>query len=249
MNQGRNVDSPADGPLNQNRAPLPDNPAREALDWLHRFVSAIESSPAVAVHSHDRDGIVRFWNNSCAELFQVPVAQAIGQPLFDIVSHLGRENEFKALMEQVWRTGKPSDPADWEVLLPDGAHRWVHSSHFPVLRDGVVQQVFCMVIDVTARKSLEDSLQRTAQVFDNCRSAILVTDTSYRVVAVNRAFSDISGFPADEVVGSPLPSLRFGLHDTAFYDQLLARIEHDGHWKARSPACAAPGRNTRPGWR
>jgi diguanylate cyclase (GGDEF)-like protein/PAS domain S-box-containing protein len=210
---------------------VPGNPGREALDWLHRFVSAIELSPAVAVHSQDQDGVVRFWNNTCADLFQVPVTTALGKPFTELVSYLDRQQEFDAMLAEIWRSGTPGAPADWEVALSGGEHRWVHASHFPVLRDGIVQQVFCMDIDITARKSLERTLRRTAQVFEHCRDAILVLDTGYRVVAVNHAFSVISGFPAHEVIGEPLPSLRFGLHDIALFDQIWCDVERNGHWE------------------
>ena len=69
-----NVDAELPGPPGS----WTDNPAREVLDWLYRFVTAIELSPAVAVHSQDRDGITRFWNNSCPGLFRLPAAEAFG---------------------------------------------------------------------------------------------------------------------------------------------------------------------------
>jgi diguanylate cyclase (GGDEF)-like protein/PAS domain S-box-containing protein len=224
------VDGDLDLP-NQHGPALPDNPGREALDWLYRFVTAIELSPAVAVHSQDANGLVRFWNNTCVQLFKVSVREAIGKPFAALVSHLGRQTEFDAMVAEIWRTGQPSAPADWEVQLSDGTRRWLHSSHFPVMRERVVQQVFCMEIDITARKALERTLQRAAQVFENSRDAIIVMDASYRVVAVNHAFSQISGFPAEDVVGEQLPSLRFGVNATAFYDQIRSHVQREGHWE------------------
>jgi diguanylate cyclase (GGDEF)-like protein/PAS domain S-box-containing protein len=233
--------------LSQTIVALPGNPGREALDWLYRFVNAIESSPGVAVHSQDRDTIVRFWNNTCAELFQVPVAEAIGKPLFDLIHPVGREEEFKAMIEEIWHTGQPGQQNDWEAVVPDGSHRWLHSTHFPVVRDGMVQQVFCMVIDITARKTMEANLQRTAQVFENCRDAILVMDTTYQVLTVNHAFTDISGFPPEEVVGAPLPSLRFGVHDIAFYDEIRGRLEREGYWQGEITSVRRTGEEY-PAW-
>jgi diguanylate cyclase (GGDEF)-like protein/PAS domain S-box-containing protein len=221
-----------DGDLPSQHGPAsPDNPGREALDWLYRFVTAIELSPAVAVHSQDANGLVRFWNNTCAQLFKVSVREAIGKPFAALVSHRERQAEFDAMVAGIWRTGQPSAPADWEVQLPDGTCHWLHSSHFPVTRDGVVQQVFCMEIDITARKTLEGTLQRAAQVFENSRDAIIVMDAGYRVVAVNHAFSQISGFPAEDVVGAQLPSLRFGVNAAAFYDQIRTHVQREGHWE------------------
>jgi PAS domain-containing protein len=86
--------------------------------------------------------------------------------------------------------------------------------HFPVPGDGEAEgrtrQVFCMEVDVTARKELEESLRQAGQVFDHARDAILVVDREHRVLAVNHAYTELTGYPADEVVGAELPSLRLG---------------------------------------
>jgi diguanylate cyclase (GGDEF)-like protein/PAS domain S-box-containing protein len=226
--------------------PYQDNPGRTALEWLERFVTALELSPAVAVHSQDRDGTVRFWNHSSAELYRSPVTESVGQAYLSIVVHIARA-EFLSMLEAIWTTGRPSSPRDWEVELRDGTRRWLHSSHFPVLRDGTVQQVFCMELDITARKQIEHGLLRTARVFENCRDAILIMDPDYRVVSVNQAFSDIAGFATDEVVGQILPSLRFGLHDTGFYEQILDRVRADGHWEGELTSVRSDGEEY-PAW-
>jgi diguanylate cyclase (GGDEF)-like protein/PAS domain S-box-containing protein len=228
LREGSTVEADSPG---QSRFASLENPGREALDWLYRFVSAVELSPAVAVHSQDHDGVVRFWNNTCAELFGIPVADALGKPFSSLVSHLDRQHEFNAVLANIWRTGQPSTAGDWEILLPDGSRRWLHSSHFPVVRDGMVQQVFCMEIDITARKGFEHTLRHAAQVFENCRDAILVMDAAKNVVAVNHAYTEIAGFAPAEVVGKPAPGLRFGLQDARFYDQIWDYVEREDYWE------------------
>ena len=335
-------------------------PGLAALEVLYRFVAAVELTPNVAVHSSDRDGIVRYWNRTCHLLFGVPAREAVGRPLASLVAHPEYEAEFAAVLESVWLTGKAPLPRDWHVRLPDGSERWVYSSHFPVSHDGATQQVLCMEIDITGRKideqaleraganfrqlferstdaivlvrgceivdvnpaavqlfrcdgkdgmvgrslldfsppaqpsgeasvardaalatqtfsdgnqryewmyrscagesfwtevlrtsvaidhqhlsyvvirdiSLRKSTERTlamaAQVFENCRDAILILDSSYRVTAVNQAFSDITGYAPLEVVGHEVPSLRAGMHEQAFYQQIWDYVDVHGHWE------------------
>src|SRR5450830_1840237 len=55
----------------------PDGAGMAALDFLYRFVAAVELTPNVAVHSCDRDGTVRYWNKSCETLFGVPASEAL----------------------------------------------------------------------------------------------------------------------------------------------------------------------------
>ena len=218
--------------------PLPafsGGPAREVLDWLYRFVAAIELSPSVAVHSQDRSGTVRFWNQACVALTGISASKAIGQSFVKLVRHIGQESEFEEVIASVWRTGEAVKAREWHVELRDGRRLWLHSSHFPVPADGKgeedVRQVFCMEVDVTARKELEESLRQAGRVFDHARDAILLVDREHRVLAANRAYTELTGYPAEDVIGVELPSLRLGVQDRSFCDRLRDHIDSQGHWE------------------
>jgi diguanylate cyclase (GGDEF)-like protein/PAS domain S-box-containing protein len=226
----------------------------EALDSLYRFVAAIELTPSVAVHCQDRAGHVRFWNSTCAAVYGIPTNEALGQPLDALVEHVGN-GDFQRMIETIWRTGIAPVPRDWEVRLRDGGTRWMYSSHFPVLNNGVTQQVFCMEFDISERHMLEDSLQHAGRVFDNARNAMLVLDADHRVLALNRAFTDLSGLQAEQIVGKPAPGLfeaaearaeprSEGTAQPALRDVWQLSSEH-GHWEGelvvtRSDGQAAP---------
>ena len=234
---------------------VPATPGFEALDALYRFVAAVELTPSVAVHSQDRQGTVRFWNSTCASVFGVPAGEAIGQPLRALVEHLG-DGEFDRMIEEIWRTGVAPPPRDWEVRLRNGRQRWMYSSHFPVVHDGITQQVYCMEFDVSERHLLEDSLQHAGRAFNNARNAMLVLDTEHRVLALNRAFTELSGLQADALLGKPAPAL-FEIRDTRTEARAdghaAAPVQRDvwqissghGHWEgelvvARSNGHSAP---------
>jgi diguanylate cyclase (GGDEF)-like protein/PAS domain S-box-containing protein len=187
-------------------ATVSNAPGFEALDALYRFVAAIELTPSVAVHCQDRAGRVRFWNSTCATVFGVPASEALGQPLASLVEHLGN-GDFGRMIETIWQTGIAPPPRDWEVRLRDGTRRWMYSSHFPVLRDGVTQQVFCMEFDISERHMLEDSLQHAGRVFHNAHNAMLVLDADHHVLALNRAFTELSGLQTGDIAGKPAPGL------------------------------------------
>jgi diguanylate cyclase (GGDEF)-like protein/PAS domain S-box-containing protein len=214
---------------------FPGGPARDVLDWLYRVVAAIELSPSVAVHSQDREGIVRFWNHACAELTGIPAREALGQPFGALVKHLGRQQEFDDTIASVWRTGQAARAREWQVELRDGRRLWLQSSHFPVPGDGAgedqTRQVFCMGVDVTARKEFEESLRQAGQVFEHARDAILVVDREHRVLAANRAYTELTGYAAEEVIGVELPSLRLGMQERAFYDRLRDHLDGLQHWE------------------
>lgn len=221
----------------------PDGPGRQALDWLYRFVAAIELAPAVAVHSRDAAGIVRFWNHACAQLFGIPASHALGKPFRDLVSHLDRQAEFDGAIAGIWRDGAAPAPRDWQVETAAGRRLWLHSNHFPVKRDGATQQVFCMEVDITARKQVEANLVQAARVFENAHEAIIVMDAEYRVQAVNQAFTDITGFGAADIIGSTLASLPWGTSDgeSGFYDSVWSQLDGHDRWQGELPAVRKNG--------
>lgn len=212
---------------------IPGGPAREVLDWLYRFVAAIELSPSVAVHSQDRNGVVRFWNRACAELTGIPALDAIGEPFVKLVKYPGQRREFDDTIASVWRTGEAVKAREWHVELRDGRRLWLHSSHFPVPGNGGTDQVFCMEVDVTARKQHEEALRQAGQVFHHALDAILLVDREHRVLAANRAYTELTGYLAKEVIGVELPSLRLGVQDRGFYDRLRDRLDGHQHWEGR----------------
>lgn len=227
----------------------------EALDALYRFVAAIELTPSVAVHCQDRDGRVRFWNSTCAVVFGIPTAEALGQPLAELVEHVGN-GDFDNMITEIWRTGVAPPPRDWEVRLRNGGRLWMYSSHFPVLRDGVTQQVFCMEFDVSERHMLEDSLQHAGKVFHNARNAMLVLDAEHRVLALNRAFTQLSGHQTDDIVGKPAPGLLWATdtrtqargdagmpagHDAAPQRDVWQAAAAEGHWEGELAAARSDG--------
>jgi diguanylate cyclase (GGDEF)-like protein/PAS domain S-box-containing protein len=198
---------------------------------MYRFISAVELSPAVAVHSQDANGIVRFWNKRCEQMLGVPMREAIGQPFNSLVSHLDAQPEFDAMVASLLHGTPAPPPRDWHVQLRDGSRRWLYSSHYAVLAKGEPHQVFCMELDISERKAYEDALLHARQVFEHNRNAMLLMDSAYHVLAMNQAFTDISGYSQEEVLGHELPGLRLGAHDAEYYRRIRDYATEHGNWE------------------
>ena len=54
--------------------------------------------------------------------------------------------------------------------------------------------------------------------FQNSVEAIIVTDADERILSVNRAFTDVTGYTEAEAIGQTPRLLRSGHHDKGFYD-------------------------------
>ncbi|PRY64550.1 PAS domain S-box-containing protein/diguanylate cyclase (GGDEF)-like protein [Vreelandella songnenensis] len=66
---------------------------------------------------------------------------------------------------------------------------------------------------------------------DLASDAVVVSDAHNRILAVNPAFTDITGYASDEVVGLKLEALAAPRHDKAFYQNFWSTLKATGRWE------------------
>ncbi|WP_374498212.1 bifunctional diguanylate cyclase/phosphodiesterase [Vogesella indigofera] len=84
--------------------------------------------------------------------------------------------------------------------------------------------------DISARVSHERQQRLAATVFEASSEAILITDADSRIIAVNRAFSDITGYSEAQALGNTPALLNSGRHDAAFYRDMWNHLHARGYW-------------------
>jgi len=85
--------------------------------------------------------------------------------------------------------------------------------------------------DITERKAAEEKLRLLASIFENGSEAFLVSDANNQIAAVNRAFTELTGYSKDEVVGKAPNILSSGLEPERFYAAMWQAINETGHWQ------------------
>ncbi len=119
-----------------------------------------------------------------------------------------------------------------EVRHQDGSPRRLEVLEVPLFSDdGTALGVYGIAHDITARKQAEERLRQSAAVFESTRDGVIITDLDANIVAVNRAFQEITGFGASEVQGQNPRLLQSGRHDRSFYQGLWASVQQSGYWQ------------------
>ena len=90
--------------------------------------------------------------------------------------------------------------------------------------------VIMVVRDVTRQKEQEEALRLAARVFESTAEGILITDPRSRIVAVNQAFTELTGYTEEEVRGRQPSLLASGRHDRRFFDEMWDGINRNGRW-------------------
>lgn len=91
------------------------------------------------------------------------------------------------------------------------------------------------------RQALRESQQRleassqhlrlAAKAFESTFEGIVVTDARNVIESVNPAFTQITGYAAEEVIGKTPTILSSGRHDATFYHDMYATLQANGYWQ------------------
>ncbi len=111
-------------------------------------------------------------------------------------------------------------------------------SHLKTLED-LAQEKEDVILERThdlseANLQLEGQLAESelaAVVFENAAEAIIVIDDDRKFIQVNPAFSLMTGYAAEEVLGRPVDILRSGRHSSEFYAEMSEALKRNNCWK------------------
>lgn len=89
--------------------------------------------------------------------------------------------------------------------------------------------IFAVSRDITARKKAENDLRIAAATFET-HDPILITDAQARIICVNRAFTEVTGYAREEVLGRNPNIMASGRHDKAFFAAMWKQLLETGTW-------------------
>lgn len=86
--------------------------------------------------------------------------------------------------------------------------------------------------NITARVRAEQERDLLVKALNAAHAPILITDLEARIIFVNRAFEQLTGYGADEVMGRTPELLKSGTHDLSFYEGLRAALSRGENFRA-----------------
>lgn len=119
-----------------------------------------------------------------------------------------------------------------ELIFTEGEFKWFETYKAPVIgENGRLLGSVGFSRDITARKQAEEALHLAASVFTFAREAIIITKPNGEILNVNAAFSRITGYSRDEVLGQTPRLLHSGLQGEDFYQLLWQHLLARGYWQ------------------
>ena len=118
---------------------------------------------------------------------------------------------------------------EYRVQFPGEAAFWVQGSALPQREaDGtVVWHGF--ITDITQRRQSEEALRIAATAFE-AQQGMTITDAQHVILQVNQAYTQITGYSAEESIGKTPNMLASGRHDSSYYAAMMQSLEQNGAW-------------------
>ncbi|HJV74634.1 MAG TPA: EAL domain-containing protein [Noviherbaspirillum sp.] len=88
-----------------------------------------------------------------------------------------------------------------------------------------------IMLDITERKKAEASMQQASMVYQYSSEGMTITDPDGVIIDVNPAFTRITGYTRDEVIGRNPKVLQSGRQNQAFYEDMWKALLSTGHWE------------------
>ena len=195
---------------------------------LRKLGRALEQSPASVVITNT-EGVIEYVNPKFEEISGYSAEEAIGQNPRILKSGDKKPEEYKDMWETI------SAGQEWRGAFhnkrKDGSIYWEAASISGLRGDnGEVTHYIAVKEDITARKRAEDQLRLNATVFDTASEGIIVTDLNNRIKTVNPAFTRITGYEPEDIIGQDPKMLSSGRHEPHFYRKMWNQIKNQGYW-------------------
>lgn len=139
----------------------------------------------------------------------------------------------QAVVERTFRRaidlGEPYD-LELQLIAANGMRKWVRTiGQAERIRNKTVR-VFGNIMDITQSKQAEEMLRLSSTAFNTVDEAILVSDADNRIIMVNPAFTRVTGYRPEDVIGENPRLLSSGKHDAAFYREMWKQLAATGSW-------------------
>ncbi|MCM8595451.1 EAL domain-containing protein [Accumulibacter sp.] len=221
--------------------------AAQALRESEALKASVLASAACGIVATDRAGMITVFNPCAEAILGYRSDEVVGKVTPEIFHDAGevvamarqvpgtsgepKAAGFAALVYKVRTTGV-TDQREVTLVRRDG-RRIAARLAVTVMRDaqGQIDGYLGTVVDISAEKAAAEQLRLAAKVFEQGGEGIAITDAAYRIVMVNQAFVRITGYSAEEALGSNPRLLASGRHDRSFYQAMWAAIEAQGHWQ------------------
>jgi len=199
------------------------------INKLKRFEQIISTSQDM-IAFFNADHVLLAANPVYADYFNVEYETIVGRHASEILG-AERYRHYLNYHEPIFERKESIYFKIWSEY-PLRGKRHMDISLVPYIEDdGTVSGVVFRSKDITEITEKEAKLRLSSEVFESTIEGITITDRDGNILAVNPAFTVITGYSEEEVLGENPRVLKSGRHDNDFYRDMWSSLAETGKWR------------------
>lgn len=208
---------------------------RQAEEALRKSESSLANAQRIAHLGNwewDLEKNIVHWSDEVYRIFGLaPRAFPVTYEIFlSFVHHDDREYIKKSIHEALYE--KKQYTIDHRIVRPDGSERIVHEEAEVIFNNtGRAIQMNGITQDITDRKKTEEQLRKLSCAIEQSPSIVIITDICGNIEYVNPKFTQLTGYPLEEVIGKKPHILKSDKTSPEEYKQLWDTITAGGEWR------------------
>lgn len=205
--------------------------AEEALTVSERRFRNMALTSSDWIWQIDAQGKYTYASDSVTRILGYKPGELIGKSPMELMP----EDEAARLVDMFNESlAKPFPLVDIENwnLTKSGERMCVLTNAVPIFDEfGTFEGYFGTDKDITKRKENEYQLKLFGKVFESAMEGITITSAEGKIIAVNNAFTHITGYDPEEVLGENPRMLKSDRHEADFYSSMWQTIAAEGKWE------------------
>jgi diguanylate cyclase (GGDEF)-like protein/PAS domain S-box-containing protein len=203
-----------------------------ALIESRNLLKTIVDTAPVSIFWKDRESRFLGCNQSFArDAGVISCEEIIGKNDYQLIWKEKAES-YRDDDRQVINSGIPMLNYEEPQTTPDGKTTWLRTSKVPLCDDtlGTIG-VLGIYQDITEQKQNEDNMRLAATIYKSSNEAIMVTDKNNQIMAINPAFTRITGYELSDIEGKNPRIFQSGRHSKSFYQQMWHDLLKKSYWQ------------------
>lgn len=198
---------------------------KEVMDARAQLQATLDAIPDL-LFDVDLDGVIHSFHTNRPDLLLLPPQEFLGKNFHQFMPLVVAETIDAALYEALEKG--LSNGKCYSLDVPNGTRTFELSVS---RKAGQGKPRFILLArDITERRLAEAELRVAATAFE-AREGMMITDPKGTILRINKAFTDVTGYAAEEVIGKNPRVLSSGRHDKQFYEQMWNDITIKGSWR------------------
>lgn len=204
------------------------------LSGLSKQLTSLIKAIPDAILFKDGDGRLLIANDHAKQLFKLENQDWQGKTFMQLACEqpeiLEKHLPFFSNDEAVWKSGHLT-LFEYPFPSAEGILTEIEVRKVPIFKeDGQRKGMVIIGRDISLIKRAENEL-RIAETAIESQEGILITDENNIIQRVNRAFTRLTGYQPDEVIGKKPSILKSGRHDPAFYSNMWSTLHREKVWQ------------------